>query len=159
MSAFDICTAIADKIKTELTQQNKGTKYFHDIYDNVHTRSFLISEVPSYPAITVTPGPEGFEYQPSGVRWTTQLFYIRAYYKDEYDSERQMQLLIRDLKKVVDTPEKLQYTISNPDGSEETRFVTVDKLDGVTTDEGVLRPVAIGELSIFLKYVEDGRIF
>ena len=159
MSAFDICTAIADKIKTELTQQNKGTKYFHDIYDNVYTRSFLISEVPSYPAITVTPGPEGFEYQPSGVRWTTQLFYIRAYYKDEYDSERQMQLLIRDLKKVVDTPEKLQYTISNPDGSEETRFVTVDKLDGVTTDEGVLRPVAIGELSIFLKYVEDGRIF
>jgi hypothetical protein len=108
--------------------------------------------------VTVTPGPETYEYQPGGVRWTSQLMYVRVYYKDEYDSERQLQLLLTDLKKVLDTPEKIQYTINNPDGSEGIRYVTVDKLDGLTTDEGVLRPLAIGELSIYLKYCEDGRI-
>lgn len=158
MSAHDICVSLQDRIKNEMTQANKGTKYFHDIFGNTATRSYLMQDVTSFPMVTVTAGPETYEYQPGGVRWTNQLMYIRVYFKDEYDSERQLQLLLTDLKKVLDTPEKIQYTINNPDGSEGIRYVTIDKLDGLTTDEGVLRPLAIGELSISLKYCEDGRI-
>lgn len=158
MAALDICEAVATKIQSELTQDNKGTKYFHEIYGNVQTKSYLAHEVTSFPMVTVTPGPEEYEYQPGGVRWTLLSVYVRAYYQDEYDSERQIQLLLRDLKKLLDTPERIQYTISNPDGSTEPRFVAIDKLGGLTTDEGILRPIAIGELSITLKYCEDGRI-
>lgn len=159
MAALDICEALADKIATELSQENKGTKYFHEIYGNVQTKSELAQEVTSFPLITVTPGPEEYEYQASGIRWTTLPVYVRAYYKDEYDSERQIQLLLRDLKKILDTPERIQYTVSNPDGSSgEPRYVAIDKLGGLTTDEGILRPIAIGELSLILKYCEDGRI-
>lgn len=156
--SLDICSALAEKIKTELVQQNVGTKYFHDIYNNVATISYLVQEVPSFPMVTVTQGPEEYEYQPGGVRWTLLRVYVRAYYKDEYDSERQIQLLLRDLKKILDTPERIQYNISNPDGTTEPRFVAIDNLGGLTTDEGILRPIAIGELSITLKYCEDGRI-
>ncbi len=158
MAAYDICSALAERIKTELSYDNKGTKYFHEIYGNVQVRSYLAQEVPSFPMVTVTPGPEEYEYQPGGVKWTNMTVYIRAYYQDEYDCERQIHLLLKDLKKVLDTPEKIQYSITNPDGSTEDRFVTIDKLGGLTTDEGILRPIAIGELSIILKYCEDGRI-
>lgn len=156
--SVDICEALANKIKTELSQDNVGVKYFHNIYNNVQTKSYLAQEVASFPMITITQGPEEYEYQPGGVRWTLLRVYARAYYKDEYDSERQIQLLLRDLKKVLDTPERIQYTVSNPDGSTETRYVAIDNLSGLTTDEGILRPIAIGELSITLKYCEDGRI-
>lgn len=156
--SLDICIALANKIKQELTQENVGTKYFHDIYGNVATISYIVQDVPAFPMVTVTQGPEEYEYQAAGVRWTFLRVYVRAYYKDEYDSERQIRLLLRDLKKILDTPERIQYTISNPDGTTEPRFVAIDNLSGLTTDEGILRPIAIGELSITLKYCEDGRI-
>lgn len=158
MQALDICTSLATRIGQELNETNQGTLYFSNIYNNTATKSYLANDVPSFPMVTVTPGPESFTYEPSGVRWTHQLIYIRAYVKDEYEQERLIQQLIRDLKKVLDTPERIKYTITNPDGSQEDRFVTIDKLHEVTTDEGVLRPLAIGELSLSLQYCEDGRI-
>lgn len=158
MSAIDICSSLASKVGEELSEANQGNKYFTNLYNNTATRSYLMNDVPSFPMVTVTPGPESYTYQPSGVRWTHQLIYIRAYVKDEYDQERLIQQLITDLKKILDTPERIKYTITNPDGSQEDRFVTIDKLQSVTTDEGVLRPLAIGELSLSLQYCEDGRI-
>lgn len=157
-TAYFVCKSIANKLASELTAENKGVKYFHEIYDNVQVKSFLVGEVTSFPMITITPGPEEYEYQPGGVRWTNHTVYVRAYYKDEYDSERQLALLMSDIKRVVDTPERIQYDIELPNGDTQSRSVVVDKLSGLTTDEGVLRPVAIGELSITLKYCEDGRI-
>lgn len=158
MSAIDICKSLADKVSQELSEGNAGIKYFTNLYGNTATKSYLAADVPSFPMVTVTPGPESYSYQPGGVRWTHQLMYIRAYVKDEYDQERLIQQLITDLKKVLDTPEHIKYTITNPDGSQEDRFVTIDKLHEVNTDEGVLRPLAIGELSLSLQYCEDGRI-
>ena len=159
MSAFDISTALANRISSELVEENIGTKYFHQIYNNVHTKSFLVADIPSWPLITVTPGPESYEYQPGAVIWTKQIIYVRAYYKDEYDQERQIQLLLTDLKKVLNNPGKIEYTITNPDGTTEPRYVTIDSFNSLTTDEGVLRPLAVGELAISIKYCADGRVF
>lgn len=159
MHGLQICTQLSKYIGDELNTQNVGTKYFTDIFNNVFTKSFLAGDVPICPLVSVTPGPETYKYEPSGVRWTLQVMYIRGYIKSELEQEQQLLLLMGDLKKVLDAPEKIKYIISNPDGSQEDRFVTISNLNELTTDEGILRPLAIGELSISVQYCEDGRIF
>ncbi len=152
-----IVTGIGNRIKTEFDGSNHS-KYYTNIYENVFTSSKHFSQITDYPAITVTPGPESFEYLPSGMRWNFLRVYIRAYVKDEYDPNAKLELLIEDIKNLIDEFDTFTYTVSKPDGTTLTLSTTQSTLEEISTDEGLLAPLGIGELIITIRYSQDTRL-
>lgn len=152
-----IVTSIADLIKDQL-DGTRPTQYHTTIYENVFSSSKHFSQITDYPAITVTPGPETFEYLPSGMRWNFLRVYIRAYVKDEYAPNAQLELLIEDIKNLIDDFDSFTYTISKPDGTTLTLTTTQSTLEEISTDEGLLAPLGIGELIITIRYSQDSRL-
>lgn len=152
-----IVTGIADLIKDQL-DGTRPTKYHTTIYENVFSSSKHFSQITDYPAVTVTPGPETFEYLPSGMRWNFLRVYIRAYVKDEHAPNAQLELLIEDIKNLIDDFDSFTYTISKPDGTTLTLTTTQSTLEEISTDEGLLAPLGIGELIITIRYSQDSRL-
>lgn len=152
-----IVTAIGDLIKRELdgTQTNK---YFTNIYSNVFTSSRQFSQIQDYPAVTVSAGPESFEYQTAGLRWNFLRVYIRAYVKDESEPNAKLELVIDDIKNLIDEFDTFTYTVSKPDGTTLTLSTTQSTLEEISTDEGLLAPLGIGELIITIRYSQDTRL-
>jgi hypothetical protein len=152
-----IVTGLSSIVKTSL-DGSQPTKYITNIYDNVFTVSKHFSQIQDYPAITITPGPESFEYLPSGMRWNFLRVYIRAYVKDEYEPNAKLELLIEDIKNLIDEFDTFTYTVSKPDGTTLTLSTTQSTLEEISTDEGLLAPLGIGELIITIRYSQDTRL-
>ena len=152
-----IVTGLSSIVKTNL-DGSQSTKYVTNIYDNVFTASKHFSQIQDYPAITITPGPESFEYLPSGMRWNFLRVYIRAYVKDEYEPNAKLELLIEDIKNLIDEFDTFTYTVSKPDGTTLTLSTTQSTLEEISTDEGLLAPLGIGELIITIRYSQDTRL-
>ncbi len=152
-----IVTGLSSIVKTSL-DGSQPTKYVTNIYDNVFTASKHFSQIQDYPAITITPGPESFEYLPSGMRWNFLRVYIRAYVKDEYEPNAKLELLIEDIKNLIDEFDTFTYTVSKPDGTTLTLSTTQSTLEEISTDEGLLAPLGIGELIITIRYSQDTRL-
>lgn len=152
-----IVTGLSSIVKTSL-DGSQPTKYVTNIYDNVFTVSKHFSQIQDYPAITITPGPESFEYLPSGMRWNFLRVYIRAYVKDEYEPNAKLELLIEDIKNLIDEFDTFTYTVSKPDGTTLTLSTTQSTLEEISTDEGLLAPLGIGELIITIRYSQDTRL-
>ena len=152
-----IVTGLSSIVKTNL-DGSQPTKYVTNIFDNVFTASKHFSQIQDYPAITITPGPESFEYLPSGMRWNFLRVYIRAYVKDEYEPNAKLELLIEDIKNLIDEFDTFTYTVSKPDGTTLTLSTTQSTLEEISTDEGLLAPLGIGELIITIRYSQDTRL-
>ena len=151
-----IVTGLSSIVKTNL-DGSQPTKYVTNIYDNVFTASKHFSQIQDYPAITITPGPESFEYLPSGMRWNFLRVYIRAYVKDD-EPNAKLELLIEDIKNLIDEFDTFTYTVSKPDGTTLTLSTTQSTLEEISTDEGLLAPLGIGELIITIRYSQDTRL-
>lgn len=152
-----IVASIGDLIKKELdgTQTNK---YFTNIYSNVFTSSRQFSQIQDYPAVTVSAGPESFEYQTAGLRWNFLQIYIRMYVKDESEPNAKLELIIEDIKNLIDEFDSISYTVTKPDGTELNLRTTQSTLSEISTDEGLLAPLGIGELVLTIRYSQDGRL-
>ena len=67
---------------------------------------------------------------------------------NEEDSQEELALLLEDIEKIIDENDALVYDDSvNP--KESTTSMTIETL---TTDEGVVQPLGIGEMSIIVRY-------
>lgn len=146
-----IRNALVDKVKQELTAANKD-KYYTDIDMNVSGRNLFIDQIEEFPAIGIGLGPERIEYQPSGFRWIYLTLYIRLYVRSEDSSDENLELLIEDIKTLIDNFEDLHYTITKPNGDVVDKKVTQMTLLDINTDEGVLLPNGIGEIRTELRY-------
>ena len=152
-----IVSAIGELIKGELNG-SKPTKYFTNIYNNVFVSSKQFSQIQDFPAVTVTPGPESFEYILSGLRWNYLQVYIRTYVKDESEPNAKLELIIEDIKNLIDEFDSIPYTVTKPDGSVLNLRTTQSTLSEISTDEGLLAPLGIGELVLTIRYSQDGRL-
>ena len=152
-----IVSAIGELIKGELNGSNP-TKYFTNIYNNVYVSSKQFSQIQDFPAVTVTPGPESFEYILSGLRWNYLQVYIRTYVKDESEPNAKLELIIEDIKNLIDEFDSISYTVTKPDGTELNLRTTQSTLSEISTDEGLLAPLGIGELVLTIRYSQDGRL-
>lgn len=152
-SRTSIRDAIVDLLKVELTDTNSKT-YHTDIDKNVqsNTKGLYLDQIETFPAITVGLGPERPEYLPGGFRWMFLNLTIRLYVKSEDMSDEQLELLLQDIKTFIDTHENIEYTISKPDGTSVAKKATQMTIISIDTDEGVLHPHGIGEVSLEIRY-------
>lgn len=149
---------MVDVLKLELSDQNLD-KYYTDVDMNVHGNNLYLDQVEAFPAITVGLGPERPEYQPGGFRWMFLTLVIRAYVKSEDNADEKLELLIQDIKTFIDTHEDIEYTITKPDGTNVTHEATQMTILSINTDEGVLHPMGIAEVSLEIRYQDRNSRF
>ena len=139
-----IVDAVVDKIKLI----NGQHPYNSNVFNNVKGKMLFLDEIEEYPKVCVVAGDEVREYQTAGFKWRFLSLTIRAYVRNEEDAQEELATLFEDIEKIIDENDALVYDTSVvPNGT--TTSMTVDS---ISTDEGVIAPLGIGEMSVTVRY-------
>ena len=139
-----IVDAVVDKIKLI----NGQHPYNSNVFNNVKGKMLFLDEIEEYPKVCVIAGDEVREYQTAGFKWRFLSLTIRAYVRNEEDAQEELATLFEDIEKIVDENDALVYDTSViPNGT--TTSMTIDSL---STDEGVIAPLGIGEMLVTVRY-------
>jgi hypothetical protein len=108
----------------------------------------FLDQIQEYPKLCVVPGDETREYQPGEFKWRFLQLDVRVYVEDQEDPQEVLALLMEDIERVIDNNDVLTYddTVSP---ALTTTSLTVTSL---STDEGVLTPLGIGEMTLECRY-------
>ena len=138
-----IVNAIVEKLK----EIDGNGEFNTNVYGNVHPRLKFWDEVQEFPAIHLNAGSETREYQSGGYKYRFLSVTVRVYVQDQ-DAVAALDELLEDIETVIETNSRLEYTNRRGD-TEHTQQITVV---GITTDEGVLEPLGVGELTLEVRY-------
>ena len=101
-----------------------------------------------FPKVCVVAGDESRQYQPGGFKWRFLLLSIRLYVHSNDDPQEELALLIEDVENIIDDNDVLVYDDSvHP--SEATTSATIQS---ITTDEGAIAPLGVGEITVEVRY-------
>jgi hypothetical protein len=135
-----IVKALAERFKTI-----DGTApYQTNLFSNSFAKLKFWDEVSDFPAVFVTPGSEQREYLPGDFTWGYLGVCVKVYVRSEESSQEQLETLLEDLEKCIDSNRVLSYS-----DTEETTEILVTS---ITTDEGLLAPYAVGEINLQVRY-------
>ena len=138
-----IVNALANKLK-----DIDGTGYFlTNVNENVSPRLKFWDEVEEFPAIHLNAGSETREYQGGGYKDRFLNITVRCYVQDE-DAVLALDELLEDVETVLEDNSRLTYKDRN-NVDQATQQITIVSID---TDEGVLEPLAVGEILIEVRY-------
>lgn len=156
-SRLAIRKAYEDRIK-EYLDGSQPENYFNNIHGLVG-KFKTFEEIKEFPYIAVNMSTETQEYLPSAQRWKYQPMTFMVFVKSNDDDEREemLETLIYDLEKILDSPKKLGYTINRPGGRTEQGFIVECSITSTGTDEGLLSPFGLAEISFTVKYLTDTR--
>lgn len=134
------------KALTEKLKQIDGTgSYKSNIFNNAYPHLKFWDEVHDFPAIYTVAGSEMREYHPGDFTWAFLNLTLKIYCKDE-DSQQQLENLLEDVEQVIHDNRVLKY---DTDNNYETTEILVTS---IITDEGLLAPYAIGEMTLQVRY-------
>jgi hypothetical protein len=126
-----------------------GSHLFNtNIFENADSSLSFIDEIEQFPKVCVVAGDESRQYQPGGFKWRFLLLSIRLYVHSNDDSQEELALLIEDIEKIIDDNDVLVYDDSVVP-NEATTSVTIQS---ITTDEGAISPLGVGELTVEVRY-------
>tara|TARA_Y100001972_G_scaffold124847_1_gene174902 strand:+ start:79 stop:537 length:459 start_codon:yes stop_codon:yes gene_type:complete len=138
-----IIEALVNKLK-----DIDGTGHFlSNVNENVSPRLKFWDEVEEFPAIHLNAGPETREYQGGGYKDRFFSVTVRCYVQDE-DTVQALDELLEDVETVVEDNSRLTYKDRN-NVDQNTQQITVVS---ISTDEGVLEPLGVGEMLLEVRY-------
>jgi hypothetical protein len=138
-----IVNALVEKLK----DINGTGAFLTDLAGNVSPRLKFWDEVEEFPAVHLNAGSETREYQGGGYKDRFLSVTLRCYVQDE-DSVAALDALLEDIETVVEDNSRLSYKDRTGE-SQTTQQITIISVD---TDEGVLEPLAVGEMLIEVRY-------
>jgi hypothetical protein len=140
---------IVDAWVEELKDKIDGVSpYNSNLFDNVHGTTLFLDSITQYPSVCVVAGDETREYLPDGFKWRYLSLEIRVYVEDEEDAQEELALLLEDMERVIDNNDVLIY-----DNTVSPNLKTTScTITSIATDEGVLAPLAIGEIAFIVRY-------
>ena len=139
-----IVDAIVEKIK--LIDGNHP--YNSNVFNNVHGGMIFLDEIQEFPKVCVVSGDESREYQPNEFKWRFLSLDIRVYVEDQEDPQEVLARLMEDIERVIDDNDVLIY-----DDTVSPNLTTTSlTLQSLTTDEGVLAPLGIGQMTVLCRY-------
>ena len=139
-----ICEALVKKL--QLIDGNHP--YNSNVFNNVHTGMVFLDEIQEYPKVCVVAGDETREYQPNEFKWRFLDLDVRVYVENQEDPQEVLATLMEDIERVIDDNDVLIY-----DDTVSPNLTTTSlTLLSVTTDEGVLTPLGIGEMTLTCRY-------
>jgi hypothetical protein len=140
-----IVDAYVDELKTKI---NGTSPYNSNLFNNVSGHTVFIDQISQYPKVCVVAGDETREYQPGGFKWRYLSLEFRLYIEDEEDPQEELALLLEDIERVIDNNDILTYD----DSVSPNLKTTSSTILTISTDEGVLSPLGIGEIAIQVRY-------
>ena len=139
---------ITDALVEKLKQIDGSHPYNTNLFQNVKANMVFLDEIESYPKVCVVAGDETREYQPGGFKWRFLTLSIRAYVKNEDDAQEELALLFEDIESILDDNDAMVYD----DSVSPSQAITQLTVLNLTTDEGVIKPLGIGEMAIEVRY-------
>jgi hypothetical protein len=139
---------IVDALVKELKEIDGNFPYNSNVFNSVHGNMVFLDQIQEYPKICVVAGDEAREYQPNEFKWRFLSLDIRVYVEDQDDPQEVLALLMEYIERVVDDNDVLTY-----DDTVSPNLTTTSlTLESLSTDEGVLTPLGIGELTLLCRY-------
>jgi len=138
-----IVNGLVDKLKTI----NGAGHFLTDLNENVSPRLKFWDEVEEFPAVHLNAGSETREYQGGGYKDRFLSVTLRCYVQDEA-SVLALDELLEDVETVLEDNSRLAYT----DRTGTTKYTQQITVVGIDTDEGVLEPLGVGEMTIEVRY-------
>lgn len=135
-----IVNALVDKLK--LIDGTSG--YSTNLYGNAFGVLKYWDEVTNFPCIYVVAGTETRQYLPSDFTWGYFNLSLKVYTKGE-DSQDQLEDVLEDIENVIHANRQVIY---DDIGNRTTEIL----INSIVTDEGLLVPYAIAEVSIQVRY-------
>lgn len=137
-----IVKAVTEKFKTLLD----GTQpYKTNIFGNAYPHLEFWDTCKDFPAIYTVAGSEAREYLPADFTWAYLNLTLKIYCKGE-NSQQQLENLLEDIEKVIHDNRVLVY---DADNNYETTEILITS---IVTDEGLLAPYSIGEITLQVRY-------
>jgi len=139
---------IAEALVKKIKEIDGNYPFNSNIYQNADSHLVFLDEIQQYPKVCVVAGDEVRQYQPGGFKWRFITITIRVYVEDANDPQENLSLLLEDLERVIDDNDILVYddTVSPHLSS------TSATIQSISTDEGVITPLGIGEMVIEIRY-------
>lgn len=136
-----IVNALSEKFK-----DIDGTGIYEvDISNNSYPYLKFWNEVNDFPCIYTTAGPESREYHPSDFAWCFLTITIKVYCKGE-TSQLELENLLEDIENCIRNNQEIEYDSVN-------HYTTTQILvNTIVTDEGLLAPYAVGELTAQVRF-------
>lgn len=139
---------IAEALVKKVKEIDGNYPFNSNIYQNADSHLVFLDEIQQYPKVCVVAGDEVRQYHPGGFKWRFITITIRVYVEDANDPQENLSLLLEDIERVVDDNDILVYddTVSPHLSS------TSVTIQSISTDEGVITPLGIGEMVIEVRY-------
>lgn len=138
-----IVNALVDKVKGI----DGNGEYLTNLFNNVHPRLKFWDEIEEFPAVHLNAGSETREYQGGGYKDRFMSVTLRCYVNSE-DAVEDLDKLMEDVEVVLEDNSRLEY-LDRKGVTQYTHQITVISID---TDEGVLEPYGVGEMTIEVRY-------
>lgn len=137
-------TSIIKALTEKLKQINGSEPYKTNLFDNAYSYLKFWDETNDFPSVYTVAGSEMREYLPGDFTWAFLNITLKLYCKGE-DSQQNLEELLEDVEKVIHDNRVLKY---DERGYETTEILVTS----IVTDEGLLAPYAIGEMTIQVRY-------
>ena len=139
--------AVVEALAVALERIN-GQPPFRSSVAKVERRLKFWDEVNEFPTIHVGAGTETREYDGGGFRFRFLTLTVRIYVSDDNDVVEALEELLEDVETVIEDSDPLTYYDST--GASQTTVQTT--IATVDTDEGVLEPLGVGEITLEIRY-------
>jgi len=138
---------IIDSLVTLVNTNLNGTTYTSNIYNSAEGRLQFFDEISNFPYISITAGDEYREYLPNNFKWVYMTVIIRVYTNGS-ESNDELEQIFEDLEELIDINNNLVFDTGE----------TLDKISiiSITSSEGVMAPIEIGEMNIQCMYGLQG---
>ena len=138
---------IVNALVTKLKQIDGSGQFHTNLSENVEPRLKFWDEVDEFPAIHLNAGRETREYLPGGIKNRFLIVTLR-YYVNEEDAVDVLDALLEDVETVLEDNSSTAY-LDKLGVSNSIQQITIISIE---TDEGVLEPMGVGEVTIEVRY-------
>tara|TARA_R100000152_G_C6707931_1_gene136110 strand:- start:74 stop:520 length:447 start_codon:yes stop_codon:yes gene_type:complete len=139
---------IAEAFAEKLNEIDGNYPYNSNVFDNASSGMVFLDDIEQYPKVCCVAGDESRQYLPDGFKWRFLIMSIRAYVSNEDDAQEELALLLEDIERIIDENDVLVYD-DDVDPNLQTTSITIQS---ITTDEGVIAPLGIGEIVVEVRY-------
>jgi hypothetical protein len=127
---------------------NGAGDYRTDLAGHVYGTLRFWDEIDEFPEININSGSETRSYEAGGFKWRFLSITFRVYVRNQDDPQGELALVLEDLETILEDNDGLSYEDS--DGSQKT--ISDIEIISISTDEGALTPLGVGELIAEIRY-------
>ena len=139
---------ISDSLVAKLNEIDGNHPFNSNMFLNAHSGLTFLDDIQEYPKVCVIAGDETRQYQPNEFKWRFLSLSIRVYVEDQDDPQEVLTQMMEDIERVIDENDVLTY-----DDTVSPNLTTTSlTLQSLSTDEGVLKPLGVGEMILECRY-------